>query len=145
MVLKQTLHMFLSAMWNFEFCTVSKKPREGFFFFNKLQNPTKVQACQNLQDNSRDRGNMEYVYNASERQHERFEPYLPFFYRVQVLLALFLLFLFQSKSCSVIQKSTKPAFIFIYWSDDSYLLVSCGFFKVRFKCFSGTVRALQCF
>lgn len=31
-VLKQTLHMIPSAMWNFEFYTVSKKPREKFFF-----------------------------------------------------------------------------------------------------------------
>lgn len=51
-VLKQTLNWSLSARRNFECCTFSKKPIEKFVsFFNKLQNPTKVQAIQNLQNN----------------------------------------------------------------------------------------------
>lgn len=68
-VLKQTLNWSLSARRNFECCTFSKKPIEKFVsFFNKLQNPTKVQAIQN-----RDRENLEYMYHASKRQHKRFK------------------------------------------------------------------------
>lgn len=51
-MLNRTLSWSLSARWNFECCTLGKKPIEKFVsFFNKLQNPTKVQAIQNLQKN----------------------------------------------------------------------------------------------
>lgn len=110
-VLKHTLHMILPAMWNFEFCTVSQKPRkDGLKKKTNLQKPTNVQMRQNLQDN---RNNKRTCSTCAIHPRDNTRD-SPFFNSVQMLLYLFLLGLFQSKSCSVIQKSTKSAFIFFF-------------------------------